>query len=172
MVIIFIYTIIITSFSYFLLEKKWKIEDATIYILTPLVFGFDVSFYDDSILNINDKSILNEIGDILILHITFIFLLAFTHIFLSLSFNYIFKKFKIKLIDEYKSLSNYYLNNNTDKNKIIDGFYSEENSISNLSLKISLAIHMIFVFSFLSLIILIYIEPYIKPYIKPFINNE
>ena len=102
MVVIFLYVIIISIVSYFLIEKKAKIKNSTIFILTAFIFGFDVSFYKYILIDINDTSIINEIGRILLYHFIFGFIMIYTHLILFVAYKFIFSNIEIKLIKETK----------------------------------------------------------------------
>jgi hypothetical protein len=158
MVVIFLYVIIISILSYFLIEKKAEIKNATIFILTAFVFGFDVSFYDKHILiGINDTSIINEIGRILLYHFIFGFIMIYTHLILFVAYKFIFSNIEIKLIKEYKTLLIKYINNKTeDINFIKDSTsYSSllEESITDFSKTVSLATHIIIYFTWLIILL-------------------
>ena len=157
MVVIFLYVIIISIVSYFLIEKKAKIKNATIFILTAFIFGFDVSFYKYILIDINDTSIINEIGRILLYHFIFGFIMIYTHLILFVAYKFIFSNIEIKLIKEYKTLLIKYINNKTEDIDFIKNYtsYSSllEESITDISKTVSLATHTIIYFTWLIILL-------------------
>lgn len=167
MTVLILYVIITTFLSYFILEKISKVEDGTLYILTPLFFAFGINLYSEELFNLKDKSILNEIGDLISCHLIVLFLSGFTHFVLITSFNYIFKNFKIKLIDGYKNLLFDDIKNKNEIKNIYNFDSIKDEAITDLSKKISLAIHMIIAF----VILLLIISPYLFSIIKHSLNH-
>jgi hypothetical protein len=62
MLILFLYAVLIGMLSYFILEKKGKVEDATIFVLTSLALSAVINYYDISSFYINENSFFKILG--------------------------------------------------------------------------------------------------------------
>ena len=147
--------------SYFILEKKGKVEDATIFVLTSLALSAVINYYDISSFYINENSFLNILVGIFYSHFLIGFTMMFSHALLTISYKYIFDRFDFKLLEQYKQLLK---DDKINKFNKVNGHFDyndynkiSEEAISHLAKKISLATHAIITFLFFIMIILKYL---------------